>query len=141
MPHVAFSREWLDAWAAEIRASAEYREASRRWEWPLLFVLRADPDHGGPADRHVFLDLHGGECREARPGTADDVARAGFVLSADASTWNEVLRGGLDPVAGVMRGKLRLEKGSLTTLAMHTGAARALVGTAARVDTDFPGPP
>jgi putative sterol carrier protein len=141
MPHAAFSQEWVDEWAAEIRGSEEYREAARRWEWPLLFVLRADPARGLPVDRHVFLDLRGGDCREARPGTADDTARADFVLSADASTWKEILGGGLDPIAGLMRGRVRLEKGSMTTLAMHTGAARALVGTAARVDTVFPGSP
>ena len=138
MSHVVFSEDWVAAWAAAICESEEYRAAAQRWVWPLLFVLRADPAHGVTADHRVWLDLWKGECREARMGTADDVARAGFVLSADAPTWREVLEGKLDPVAGIMRGRLKLEKGSMMTLAMHTGAARALVATAARVDAAFP---
>lgn len=139
MAHVAFGDDWIQAWAEEIRASEEYRRAGRRWEWPVVFVHRADADGGVPEERSVYLDLWRGECREARAGSGGDVERAGFVLSADARTWREVLEGRLDPVAGVVRRALRLEKGSMLTLATHTGAARALVATAARVDTLFPG--
>lgn len=138
MPYAVFGEEWVDAWAGEIRASDEYRKAAQRWEWPLVFVLRTDPARGIPEDRHVYVDLHKGECREARAGSVKDVARADFVLSADADTWKDVLEGKLDPISGIMRGKLKLEKGSMMTLAMHTAAAKALVGAAARVDTAFP---
>jgi ribonucleoside-diphosphate reductase beta chain len=136
MASIVFSCEWVAEWAGEIRASDEYRAAAKRWEWPLLFVLRADAVV--PEDRHVFLDLWRGECREARLATAADVERAGFVLSADLSTWKDVLQRRLDPIAGVARGRLRLEKGSMMTLAMHTAAAKALVVTAGRVPTVFP---
>jgi putative sterol carrier protein len=140
MPHEVFSPPWIDAWAARIHASEEYRRAAKRWVWPILFVLRSDALGAGAAERSVYVDLRHGACREARIGTPGDRARAGFVLSAGLATWREVLEGRLDPVAGVMRGALRLEKGAVMTLAMHTGAARALVSTAADVDTHFPEP-
>jgi ribonucleoside-diphosphate reductase beta chain len=136
-----FGPDWIDAWAEEIRASEAYRKAARRWRWPLLLVLRADREHGVAEDRRVYLDLGEGQCREARPGSADDVARAEFVLSADLSTWAAVLDGALDPLAGIVRRKLSLEKGSMATLAMHSAAAKALVATAARVETSFAGSP
>ena len=144
MPHLVFTQEWVEAWAAEIRASDEYRSAAQRWTWPILFVLRGEAGGSGnglAGEPSVFLDLQNGVCREARLGREDDSARAGFVLSADAAAWRDVLEGRLDSVAGIMTGRLKLERGNLMTLAMHTGAARALVGTATRVDAVFPDGP
>jgi putative sterol carrier protein len=135
----AFSEAWTDAWADAIRSSDEYRHAARRWEWTVLLVLRAAPGAGG--DRYAWLDLHRGECRHARPGTAADAETADFVLAANAATWQDVLAGRLDALAGIARGRVRLERGSMTTLAMHTAAAKALVRTAAAVETRFPEDP
>jgi putative sterol carrier protein len=135
----AFSEAWTDAWAEAIRASDEYRQAARRWEWTVLLVMRTGPD--GSGDRYAWLDLYRGECRHARPGTGADIATADFVLAADAAAWQDVLEGRLDPLAGIARGRVRLERGSMTTLAMHTAAAKALVRTAAAVETRFPGDP
>ena len=141
MDHEVFGRSWTAAWAEEIRASDAYRKAARRWKWPLLLVLRADPVRGLTSDRRVYLDLLAGSCREARPGSAEDAARADFVLSGDLATWTEILHGTLDPFAAIVRRRLTLEKGSMATLAMHSAAAKALVRTAARVDTAFPAGP
>lgn len=137
MAHELFGPEWVEAWRGAIHASDDYRDAARRWEWSLLLVLRADPKLGIAGDRHVFLDLPRGECREARIGSASDTGRAAFVLSAEAETWYEVVAGRLDVVAGIARGQLRLEKGSLLTLTMHAGAAKALIRTAVRVPGDW----
>lgn len=135
--YVVFSEEWVDACAAALRASEDYRRAATKWEWPLLLVLRGG--NGGAGERSVYLDLYRGECREARLATPADRAAAPFVLGADADAWREILAGALDPVGGIMRGRITLEKGSMVTLAMHTAAARALVAAAATVDAAFPG--
>lgn len=128
-----FSDEWVAAWGGEIRGSAAYRSAAQRWEWPVLLVAR-----GEGADRHVFLDLYQGECREVRRGTAGDATRAAFVLSADVATWSEVVAGRLDAVGGIARRRITLEKGNLVTLARHAGAARALIATASRTAAAVP---
>lgn len=138
MPHIPFEQSWVDAWAQQIRASEEYRAAAQRWEWPLAFAFRADPEVGFPEDRFVLLDLYRGECRDARVATEAEASRAEFVLSGPIGTWREVLDGHLDPIAAVMGGRIRLEKGSVMTLAMHASAAKALVQTVTRVDTQFP---
>lgn len=136
MPHVVFSAPWVEAWAGEIRSSEEYRQAAQRWQWPLMFVLRAG--HPDLPESRVYLDLFRGECREARLGTPEDDAGAAFVLTADSEGWKEVLEGRLDPVAAIMQGRVKLAKGNVMALAMHTAAARALVQTATRVDSVFP---
>jgi putative sterol carrier protein/predicted XRE-type DNA-binding protein len=141
MPHHVFSEDWVNAWAAEIRASDDYRRAAERWEWPVALVIRADADGGIPDDRHVYLDLRRGECREARLVSADEARRADFVLSADAQTWKGILEGKVDPIGGLLRGTVKLEKGSMMMLAMHAPAAKALVATATRVDSEFPESP
>lgn len=138
MSLAVFTPEWIDVWAGEIRASEEYKKAARWWEWPLMLILRADPAHGIPEDRRVFLDLYKGDCREARPGTAEDARTTEFVLSADIHAWKEIFDGKVGPIAAIVFGKIKLERGSYFTLALNTAAAVALVGTATHVDTAFP---
>jgi putative sterol carrier protein len=139
MPREAFGPEWTRAWVEAIRESAEYRTAAARWEGSVLLIARGEPGIGMPEDRRVYLDLHRGECRDGRVARPEDEALADFVLSADLPTWKDVLGGVLDPLAGLARGRLKLEKGGLASLAMHAGAAKALVRTAAELDTRFPG--
>jgi putative sterol carrier protein len=126
-----FTPDWVRAWTQLIRESEEYRNAAAGWEGSLLLLL---PEQGSGA----FLDLRRGECREGRAATPEDRNLADFVISGDASTWKAVLEGDLEPLTGVATGRLRLEKGSMTTLVMHAGAAKALVATARGLDTVFP---
>jgi putative sterol carrier protein len=61
-----------------------------------------------------------------------------FVLRGDYDVWKQVVAGALDAVVAVSMGKLKLVKGSLTTLMMQTKAAKALVQCARSVPTLFP---
>ena len=69
---------------------------------------------------------------------ADRAESEQIVLAVWETCANAVVHGHLDPVTGVATGRLRLDRGSLMTLMMHTGAARALVATAQKIDTEFP---
>ncbi len=138
MAYDVFTPEWIAAWAPQINASEEYRKAARWWEWPLVLVMRADPALDITLDRRVYLDLFKGACREARPGDLEDVARADFVLSANAHVWKEIFQGKVGPIAAIVLGKIKLERGSYITLALNTAAAVALVKTATQIDTAFP---
>ncbi len=132
MSEELFSPAWVAAWREEILASERYRQGALRWRWPLLLVLRAAQTVGGAgAERAVFLDPSGGECRQARAGSEEE--KAEFVLAGDAAAWRDVLGGQLDPVTSVLRGKLHLKKGHLVELATRIRAARALFETARRL--------
>lgn len=137
MPHEMFTHDWALAWGEELRANAEYRQAARNWKWPMVLTMQAAPDLGLP-ERSVFLDLLEGDCREARAATAEDLANASYVLSGDPRTWKRVLDGEIDPIGGVMRGKLKLAKGSLTSLLPYVNASRELVVSATRIGTLIP---
>lgn len=137
MPLEMFTHDWAVAWGEEIRANREYREAARDWKWPMVFTMRAMPDLGLP-ERSVYLDLFEGDCREARTATSGDLESVPYVMSGDPTTWKRVVDQDLEPIGGLISGKLKLEKGSITSLLPYVKAARELVLSAARVDTRFP---
>lgn len=137
MPHDVFSAGWAEAWREEILASTAYREAARTWQWPLVIKAKPDPGRGWP-EQAVYLDLFQGDCREARVAGDAEIASATYVLAADLPTWKRVLDGDLEPIPGLMRGKLKLEKGGLASLLPYVTAAKELVAAATRVESRFP---
>jgi putative sterol carrier protein len=139
MARELFTLEWAEAWRDQIHANGAYQAAARSWRWPLVLVMKADPGLGLPEERSIYLDLYQGECRDARIATAEDVESTPYLLSADPRTWRQVLERRLEPIPGLMRGKLKLVKGSLASLLPYVMAAKELVESAARIETSYPG--
>lgn len=130
------SGEWIEIYRDRINASADYREAAATWEGAVSFVFEAEPDRGVPEDLWAILDLWHGECREARMLSAEEGAGAPFVIRAPYSRWKDVLRGDLDPVKGMMQGKLKVQ-GDLATIVRYVRAANELVHLTMEVPTTF----
>ncbi len=130
------SDEWLAIYRDRINGSAEYREAAASWEGAIAFVFEAEPDRGVPEDLWALLDLWHGECREARMVDPREGERAPYVIRAPYSRWKEVLAGDLDPVRGMMQGKLKL-RGDLPTIIRYVRAANELVHLTTTVPTEF----
>jgi putative sterol carrier protein len=130
------SDEWLTAFADLVNDSDEYREAAATWEGDIAFVFEAEPDRGVADDVWAVLDLWHGECRSARIVIPAEGERAGYVIRAPYSRWKEVLRERLDPVKGMMQGKLKLQ-GDLPTIVRHVRAANELVHLTTLVPTEF----
>jgi ribonucleoside-diphosphate reductase beta chain len=128
-PHVLFSDAWAAAWRREIAADERYRVEGRAWEGDIVLRV-ADAGDGAGA---VYVDLFRGECRAARAASADDIARARLVIAAPLATWHDVLAGRIDPILGLLQGRLALERGSMVRLVPHTAGARALLDAAARI--------
>jgi putative sterol carrier protein len=131
------SKEWLDAYAERINASSEYQEAAATWEGDIAYVFEAEPDKRVPEDLWCWLDLWHGECRGARYGIPEDQGeQARFIIRAPYSRWKEVIKKELDPVKGMMQGKLKLQ-GDLPTIVRYVRAANELVNLAGSVPTEF----
>ena len=131
------SKEWLDVYMERIAQSADYREAAATWEGDVCYVCEAEPDKGVPEEIWLWLDLWHGECREAKYGiSAEEGEKARFIIRAPYTRWKEVIRKELDPVKGMMQGKLKL-KGDLPTIVRYVKAANELVNLAASVPTEF----
>ncbi len=135
MSHEVFTDTWAEVWAEELAASTPYREAATKWEGSLALVLTADTV---TSERAVFIDLWHGQCRMARSASREDLEQADFLIRSDLATWKRVLDNDLDPMFGLMSGKLQLTRGSLAKLTPYLTASRELVKAAARVDSIFP---
>lgn len=139
MSYAAFSESWARAWADELRASDAYARAAATWEGSLVLEMTAgDGEDEGPGAA-VFVDLWHGECRGARSATGGDLGGTDFLIRGGVETWQRVLAGDLEPIFGIMSGKLRLVRGNLAKLVPQITAARELVAAAARIETVFPG--
>jgi putative sterol carrier protein len=130
------SQEWLTTYMQRINASSEYRDAAATWEGDVAFLFEAEPDRGVPEDLWAWLDLWHGECRAARMVTAEEGRAAPYVISAPYSRWKDVLAGDLDPVKGMMQGKLKLD-GDLPTIIRYVRAANQLVLLTMSVPTEY----
>lgn len=131
-----FSQPWADALRDAINADQAYRVAARTWTWPVALVLEAAPALGYPVDTAVEFDLDRGTCTAVRV-LDPSAATAPFVLRAKYAAWKRIVRGALDPLMAVALRHVTLH-GSLTTLMLHAGAAKALIACARTVPTHFP---
>ena len=139
MSFEVFTQRWAQAWADELRASADYRSAALKWEGSLLLEMEADPDDGVAEDRAVFLDLWHGDCRGARIPDDEDRDEARYVIRAGARQWRQVLAGEVEPITGLMSGQLELARGSLARLVPYVKASKELLAAATRIGSHFPG--
>jgi putative sterol carrier protein len=133
------SEEWLGEFVEKINASAEYADAAATWEGDLVFVYEKEPDKGVDEDVYAWLDLWHGKCRDAAKLDGPDDPRAQsakFTITAPYTRWKSVLKKELDPVKGMMQGKIKV-KGDLPTIVRYVKASNVLVDLTTTVDTQF----
>jgi putative sterol carrier protein len=129
--------EWFQAFIVEINASDEYRVAAADWEGDVTFLVEAEPDIGVPQDVWGYLDLWHGACRGGGVVDAEHGAGAAYLLSAPYTRWKDIVLGDLDPIKGMMQGKLKV-RGDLPTIVRYVRAANELVRLTGEVETTFP---
>jgi putative sterol carrier protein len=128
---------WFREFVAVINASDRYREAAADWEGDIAFQIEAEPDKGVPHTVWGWLDLWHGACRSGGVVEEAKGSASRYVIAAPYSRWKEVLQGDLDPIRGMMQGKLRV-KGDLPTIVRYVNAANELVHLTGTIDTQFP---
>jgi putative sterol carrier protein len=129
-------KDWLKAYVCQINSSKAYAECAVNWEGDVTFPFEAEPLLL-PDPIYSWLDLWHGKCRAARydvPPEEGDLAQ--FVIRAPYSRWKQVIRRELDPVRGMMQGKLKV-RGDLHVIVRHVKAADELVRIAGQVPTTF----
>jgi putative sterol carrier protein len=135
MPEFA-SQAWFDAFVVQINDSAYYHEVAADWEGDIAFRIMAEPDRGVPDDIYGYLDLWHGECRDGKVITQTEADAAAYTIAAPFSRWKDVVEGDLDPIKGMMQGKLRV-RGDLPTIVRYVKAANELVRLTGLVETEF----
>ncbi|GIU96319.1 MAG: Fis family transcriptional regulator [Actinomycetota bacterium] len=130
-----------DAWFRElverIEASEAYREAAADWEGDVAFWIEAEPDRGLEEDVFAVLDLWHGRCLGGGLVERSRAEAARYLIAAPYSRWKDVVTGHLDPVRGMMQGKLRV-RGDLPTIVRQVRAANELVRLTGEIPTEFP---
>ena len=131
------SEEWVTAFFTAINESPEYKEGGKPWTYGVTaLVVNAQPDLGLAESYGMWLDLHEGVCREAHHCSVEEAQTAPFCIFGDYARWKQVIHKELEPVKGMMQGKLKL-KGNLQIIVRNVKAAQALVTCATRVPTKF----
>jgi putative sterol carrier protein len=127
---------WMSIFREHINGSDDYREAASDWEGDISFVFEAEPDKHVPTDLWAWVDLWHGRCRAARMVEPEEGGKARFIIRAPYSRWKDVLEGDLDPVKGMMQGKLKV-LGDLPAIIRYARAANELVHITTTVPTEF----
>jgi len=130
------SPEWLVAYKEAVDNSSELAEAASDWERDITLVVEAEPDKGVATELWAWVDIYHGKVRDAKIVEPAEGERAQFVIYAPYSRWKEVIQGKLDPIRGMLQGKLRV-KGDLKALTEEAKAAEALVRVAASIPAEF----
>jgi putative sterol carrier protein len=131
------SEAWVRVFVEAINASSDYAGAARDWEGDVVIAVEAEPDKGVPHDVHILLDLWHGGCRGGGLVDGSRADRAEFVVRAPYSRWRAVIEGDLEPVKGLMQGKLRV-RGDLQKILRYVRATQELAHLTGAVDTTFP---
>jgi putative sterol carrier protein len=128
------SKEWAEIFCKKINENSNYKSAAKGWKWPLVFKVTQLPDdllRKYPSGNiGIKADLFEGQCNGVEFYEDASKATADFIISASFENWMKILRGELNPVTAILQGKLKLEKGSMTTLMRYTTAAVELVKSA-----------
>jgi putative sterol carrier protein len=134
---MVFSPEWVSAYRNEVQTSPSYKKAAATWEGDLTLVIQKDAKGSIPSDLYLFMDLWHGDCRDIRLVSPEEGLKAKFVVTGGYDRWKQVIKGELEPIKGMMQGKLKL-KGNLAYIVRYVAAAKELVSCTAKVPTRFP---
>lgn len=131
------SEEWFRGFIDAINASEEYAGSAADWEGDVVIAIEAEPDKGVDKDVFGLLDLWHGGCRGGGLVDAARAETAEFVVRAPYSRWKDVILGDLEPVKGLMQGKLKV-RGDLQKILRYVKATQELAHLTSRVETTFP---
>lgn len=136
-PYIYFTPEWVTLFEKAVQEDAQYKEVAKAWEGSVVLHIQAKPDYGLDLDTYLFMDLWHGDCNYMKIVPAEAGKNGDFVITGTIDRWITVGKGQLDPVKGMMQGKLKL-KGDLPTIVRNVRAAMRLVGLSADVGGKYP---
>ncbi|OWY24708.1 Fis family transcriptional regulator [Sphingobacteriales bacterium UPWRP_1] len=133
-----FTPEWIEALHHSINNNQNYRRLAAGWEGSLLLVMSNNGQIDETTAPAVWLNLLHGQCLAAKAATPHEFATADYILAGKGKDWKMVLDREIAPIMALMRGKLKLKKGSLVTLTRYAEAAKEIVNAAASLNAHVP---
>lgn len=130
------SQEWVDALKKALETSQAYKEAAKKWEGDIYFIVEPDASYK-QREIIIYLDLWHGECREARVITDENEKSPKYRIFGPFTNWKQILNKKVDPVQSMMTGKIKV-KGDMAQIMKMPRAAVELVNCATAFETEFP---
>lgn len=128
------SEEWASQYVEKLNSNPSYKEAGKKWEGDITFVIKKD--EGFESDSFLYLDLLHGECKGFKFAVNEsDIPESEFKYVGKYSNWMRLINKEIDPIQGILTGKFKLE-GSMMKIMKFTKAAKEMVSTASMVDTE-----
>ncbi len=129
------TQEWLDALKKALETSQAYKEAAKKWEGDIYFIV--EPDASYKNRLILYLDLWHGKCREARVITDENEKSPKYRIFGPFTNWKQILNKKVDPVQSMMTGKIKV-KGDMAQIMKMPRAAVELVNCATAFEAVFP---
>lgn len=129
------SEEWVKALCQEVNTSPAYKDAAKKWEGDMYFIV--EPEGGLKEKIVAYFDLWHGECRSTCVITDEGEKTPAYCFWGPLIVWRQILEKKLDPVQAMMTGKLHI-KGDIAQVLRMPRAAVELVNCATQIDTEFP---
>lgn len=135
MPIPFPSDAWIKAMMDDLNASDTYAQAAKNWEGDFFFVV--EPAGALPEAVVLYMDLFHGRCRAAYAVDDPAAITPAYRLSGPVTVWKKVMTKKLDPMQAMMTGQLKLS-GNMAVVMRNVRAAKELVESCTRIDTEFP---
>jgi putative sterol carrier protein len=130
------SDEWVRLYKDAINNNPEYRTGAADWTHGVVALICKALPPALPKDIGIWLNLDRGVCHDAKIVTVEEALKAPFCITGEYARWKQVIKKELDPIKGMMQGKLKL-KGDLPTIVRAVKASQELVNSCAMVPTQF----
>jgi putative sterol carrier protein len=135
-PWIMGTPEWVMAYEKLVQQDAPYKEVAKDWEGSVVIHILAKPEIALDEDIYLWMDLWHGDCNFMRLVPKEKGESGDFVITGEFDRWKAVMAKELDPVKGMMQGKLKL-RGDLPTIVRAVRAAQRLVELTGMLDTKF----
>ncbi|HHH40952.1 MAG TPA: hypothetical protein ENK56_02975 [Chloroflexi bacterium] len=126
---------WVKRLCEELNKSERYREAAKKWEGDLYFII--EPEGRLTEKVFMYMDLWHGECRQAFVAEDENAVSPAFRMWAPVSIWKRIIDGKLDPMQALLTRQLKM-KGNMAKIMRNVKAAQELVRCATMIPTEFP---
>jgi putative sterol carrier protein len=131
------SEDWVQAWVALANRSPEFEASGKGREGAVALVIEADAVAGVVTPVYVRLEARDGRLVGYDYGTHAAAAEGAiFVLRAPYRRWKQIVRQELNPVKGLVQGKIGID-GHLPVILTWAKSILVLAELAGRVQTDF----
>lgn len=128
------SDEWIKELSRQLNESKDYERSAKDWEGDFIFIV--EPDESLRGHVYFYLGLLHGKSPDAAMVASETERKADFTIRAPFGTWRKVIEGKLDPIQGMMTGKLKL-RGNLMKVMRYPKAAKEIITCCSKIPTDF----